>query len=147
MSFGSVLLTKQKILPTPGGSVMHAMKLSDFGSKKFGEAYFSTVEYGFVKGWKRHKKMTLNLLVPYGKIRFVLFDEGTSADIEPRFKEFILSPQNYYRLTVPPKIWLAFQGLDKQPSLLLNLADIAHDPLETDVKDVASLEFDWSLDQ
>lgn len=146
MSFEGVMLTKQKIIPTPGGSVMHAMKVSDFGSKEFGEAYFSTVEYGFVKGWKRHKQMTLNLLVPTGKIRFVLFDDRESEECRCPFREFILSPQNYYRLTVPPMIWVAFQGLAKQPSLLLNLADIPHDPLEADNKDVASLDFNWSLD-
>lgn len=147
MGFENVLLTRQKIIPTQGGSVMHAMKLSDPGSKEFGEAYFSTVEYGFVKGWKRHNKMTLNLLVPMGKIRFVLCNDEVPEGGDGRFKQFVLSPLNYYRLTVPPMIWLAFQGLEKGTSLLLNVADIPHDPLEADIKDLKSMGFDWSLEQ
>ena len=132
---------------TPGGSVMHAMKLSDPGAIGFGEAYFSTVDYGFVKGWKRHKKMTLNLLVPFGEIRFVLYDDRVSENKYGNFQDVVLSPQNYSRLTVPPKIWVAFQGLASGQSLILNLANIPHDPLESDTKQLSEIDCDWNLNK
>jgi dTDP-4-dehydrorhamnose 3,5-epimerase len=140
-----VLISKQNIIMTPGGSVMHAMKFSDPGATGFGEAYFSTVDYGFIKGWKRHKKMTLNLLVPFGEIRFILYDETRSQNNCSNFQEVVLSPQNYSRLTVPPNIWVAFQGLACGQSLLLNLANIPHDPLESDTKKLNEIDCDWSL--
>ena len=34
--------------------------------------YFSVVNPGVVKGWKLHKKMTCNLIVPIGTIKFVI---------------------------------------------------------------------------
>ena len=70
-----VVITKLDIIGTLGGSVMHAMKESSTGYAGFGEAYFSQVDKGAIKAWKRHKKMTLNLVVPVGEIRFVFFDD------------------------------------------------------------------------
>ena len=51
-----VLLTPLKVIDVPGGDVLHGMKSSDSGYLDFGEAYFSEVEPGAVKAWKRHKK-------------------------------------------------------------------------------------------
>ena len=41
----------------------------------FKESYFSTVNGDVIKPWKKHNKMTLNLVVPLGEIKFVLFDD------------------------------------------------------------------------
>ena len=64
-----------KIIDTPGGNVMHAMKKSSLGYVGFGEAYFSQIHKGAIKGWKRHSQMTLNIIVPIGSIRFVLIND------------------------------------------------------------------------
>ena len=37
--------------------------------------YFSKIEYKAIKGWKQHKKMILNLIVPIEKVRFILYDD------------------------------------------------------------------------
>ena len=92
------IITDLKIIDTPGGNVMHAIKKSSSGFMGFGEAYFSWINKGVIKAWKRHKIMTLNLVVPVGKIKFVLYDDRDSSDI--KFQEFILSTENYFRLTV-----------------------------------------------
>ena len=137
-----VVVTKLDIIETLGGDVMHAMKESSVGYAGFGEVYFSQVNKGAIKAWKRHKKMTLNLVVPVGEIRFVLFDdrEGSNSG----FQEFILSIVNYSRLTVPPRIWVGFQGLSVSDSMLLNIADIQHSRLEVDVLDLDDINYDWS---
>jgi len=137
-----VILTPLNIINTPGGNVMHAMKGSSPGFSKFGEAYFSQVHNGAVKAWKRHKRMVLNLVVPVGEIRFVLFDDRYTSS--GQFQEVILSKDRYFRLTVPPMIWMGFQGLDSDVSLLLNIADIEHTPLESDRKTIDSIKFEWS---
>ena len=87
--------------------------------------------------------MTLNLIVPVGRIRFVLFDDRHNCD--GKFQEVIISKDNYCRLTVPPMIWVGFQGLECGGSMLLNISDIEHDPNETDSSDVDTIKFNWRV--
>jgi dTDP-4-dehydrorhamnose 3,5-epimerase len=137
----NVLITPLKVIETTGGSVMHAMKKIDNGFDGFGEAYFSKIDFNSVKAWKRHKEMTLNIIVPVGKIQFVLFDDRAGS--KKQFQEIIISKDNYLRLTVPPLIWMGFKGLDKIGSVLLNIANIVHDPDEVDVKDIKAIQYNW----
>jgi dTDP-4-dehydrorhamnose 3,5-epimerase len=137
-----VLITKLDVVGTPGGNVMHGMKETSVGYMGFGEAYFSQVDKGAIKAWKRHKEMTLNLIVPVGEIRFVLFDDRRGSITQ--FQEVKLSNDNYCRLTVPPMIWVGFQGLSDGGSMLLNIANIEHDPYEVVRKNLEKIEFNWS---
>ena len=41
-----------------------------------------------------------------------------------------LSHSNYKRLTIPPGLWVAFEGIGMNLNLLLNIADLEHDPQE-----------------
>ena len=125
-----IKITPLKCFESSSGSVMHALKSSDPDFVQFGEAYFSTVNKSAVKGWKRHKQMIANLIVPSGSVKFVLFDSRLEP-IEPsKFEEVILSRDNYVRLTIPPGIWFAFQGLSPDLNLILNIASVEHDPNE-----------------
>ncbi len=138
-----VLITKLDVIDTPGGNVMHGMKETSIGYSGFGEAYFSQVNESAIKAWKRHKNMTLNLIVPVGKIKFVLFDDRDESNI--RFQEIIISRDNYCRLTVPPMVWMGFQGLSSEESMLLNIANIEHDPGEVDRLEIDKINYDWSM--
>ncbi|MHB1099241.1 MAG: dTDP-4-dehydrorhamnose 3,5-epimerase [Burkholderiales bacterium] len=137
VSVDDILLTPLKRVPVKGGDVLHAMKRSDPGFVDFGEAYFSIVEKDAVKAWKRHLKMTLNLVVPVGQVRFVFMDEAN------RQREVKIGEANYVRLTVPPQLWFGFQGMAVPQSLLLNVADIPHDPDEIERKLIDEIRFDW----
>lgn len=140
-----VLVTPLREIDTPGGNVFHAMKAGDAGYCGFGEAYFSTMQSGKIKPWKRHNRMTLNLVVPIGKIRFVLYDGRADSPSSGRFNQIILgNPDNYARLTVPPGIWMAFQGVAEGTSWLLNIADLPHDPAEADRLPLVEIPYDWS---
>ena len=121
-----VFLSKLKIIDHPKGNIYHAMKKSDHGFSNFGEAYFSTVLKNEVKGWKKNKKLTLNLIVPVGEVTFVLFDERKNSLTFNKKKSFKISPFNYYRLTIPPKVWYAFKGHSSSFSLILNIIDQEH---------------------
>ena len=140
-----VSLTPLKIIPHPKGDIMHALKGSEPDFKGFGEAYFSTVNTGEIKGWKMHHRMVLNLVVPAGKIRFVLFDERPESESYGKTWEVIISAQNYQRLTVPPLVWMAFQGLGDETNLLLNIASIEHDPKEAEGRSIEEIDFKWEM--
>ncbi len=127
MNLGDILLTPLSRIATAGGDVLHAMKQNDVGFAGFGEAYFSWVTAGVVKAWKRHTRMTMNLLVPSGQVRFVFRLDDTS---ELRVEE--IGDDRYARITVPPGIWFGFQGLAAPQSLVLNIASIPHDPNEVE---------------
>ena len=136
-----IVVTHLDVIDTPGGHVMHGMKETSVGYAGFGEAYFSQVDKGAIKAWKRHKKMTLNLVVPVGKIKFVLFDDREVSNTQ--FQEVIISKDNYCRLTIPPMVWVGFQGLSDNGSILLNIANIEHDPGEVDRLEVDKINYDW----
>jgi dTDP-4-dehydrorhamnose 3,5-epimerase len=145
VAINGVNITPLSIIDTKGGDVLHAMKISDHGYSGFGEAYFSTIEPDAIKGWKRHKQMVLNLVVPVGTVRFILFDDRDNQDNVNQFQEVTLSIEDgYSRLTIPPMIWVGFQGLGLQTSLVLNLANIEHSPEEVERKELAEIKFNWS---
>ena len=123
-----------KKISHPLGDVWHAIKSSDSEYVGFGEAYFSFIEKGKIKGWKKHKKATLNLIVPVGEIKFFAYDEE-QGDKHPKLSSFTLSEENYFRLTVPSGIWLAFKGL-KERNMLLNVSDYSHDPSEVEAIEI-----------
>ena len=138
-----VIFTPLSVIDTKGGDVMHAMKAGDHGYNGFGEAYFSTVESNAIKGWKLHHKMVLNLVVPVGAVRFVIFDDRIGSKTKGKFSSFTLSRKNYGRLTVPKNLWVAFQGMGDKDSLLLNIASISHNDHEEERKNLEEIDYDW----
>jgi dTDP-4-dehydrorhamnose 3,5-epimerase len=126
-----------KQIHNPKGDIFHAIKKSDNGFCGFGEAYFSKINTGIIKGWKKHSRMTLNLLVPLGEIEFVVYNEEQND-----FFQVCISPNNYYRLTIMPGLWLAFRGLG-EVNMLLNLASIEHEASESINKDINEIEYVW----
>ena len=90
--------------------------------------------------------MTLNIVVPVGEVRFVIFDDRTGSATQGIFQEFLLSREkNYQRLTVSPGLWTGFQGIDGGLNLLLNFSSHQHDPREMDQRDLNMINYDWSL--
>ncbi len=127
-----VQLTPLKIIEGDTGNILHALKIHEDSFHGFGEAYFSTVSLNGIKGWKRHKLMILNIVVPIGAIKFVLYDGRENSKTYGQVQEVELSKDNYRRLTVPPGVWMAFKGLNEGINMLLNIGSLPHDPAETD---------------
>ncbi len=138
-----VIVTPIKILDGTNGKVYHGMKAGEQGFVGFGEAYFSTIEKSMIKGWKLHMEMTMNLVVPVGEIRFVIYDDRQASPTYKLFQEVILSKDKYFRLTIPPGLWLAFQGLKDRENILLNIASHTHRPSETIAKPLRDIEYCW----
>jgi dTDP-4-dehydrorhamnose 3,5-epimerase len=141
MKLSDILLAPQPRIETIGGDVLHAMKQGDVGYAGFGEAYFSLVSHGAVKAWKRHTRMTLNLVVPVGQVRFVFYIVD-SVGVE-KFRVEEIGQDCYARITVPPGIWFGFKGLSSPQSLVLNIASIPHDPNEVERLPVSNINYIW----
>ena len=142
MKLADILVTPLRRIETTGGDVLHAMKQNDVGSAGFGEAYLSWVSGGAVKAWKRHTRMTMNLIVPVGQVRFVFRGTNPDGDLQLRIED--VGVDHYARITVPPGIWFGFQGLSNSPSLLLNIASIPHDPDEVERLALTDINYVWS---
>jgi len=137
VSVDQILVTPLRRISLDEGDVLRVMKQTDAGYVDFGEAYFSMIKQGSIKAWKRHLKMTLNLVAPLGKVRFVFVDETGGV------REEFAGEDQYVRLTVPPGIWFGFQGLVAPQSMLLNIADIPHEPEEIERKKLEEINFSW----
>jgi len=138
-----VILTPLNKICHPKGDILHGMKRCDEGFSGFGEAYFSTINNGEIKGWNKHKMMTLNLVVPMGSVTFVIYDDRDSISKKGKFFTVELSPDKYHRLTIPPGLWLAFKGKNKTTNLILNIADMEHDSEEIEKLGLYSIPFNW----
>lgn len=135
MNIENVIISDIKQIKLDDGDVMHALKKNDNGYCNFGEVYFSKIIFKKIKAWKRHKKMTLNLIVPFGNVKFLLFDDVGKS------KTFTIGEENYKRLTIPPGIWFGFEGKAKPYSLITSISDLIHDPLEVERKPSSDLPF------
>jgi dTDP-4-dehydrorhamnose 3,5-epimerase len=132
-----VILTPLKRIPSEKGDVLHGMKSTESTFCGFGEAYFTQIRPGYTKGWKRHNRMTLNLVVVHGKVKFVVYDEQ-----EMCFEEIILSPEsNFQRLTLAPGLWMAFHGMGDEVSTVMDIIPEPHDPTEADNVELSEIDY------
>ncbi len=139
MKLKDITFSNPRIINVDGGNVRHVIKNSDNNFKGFGEAYFSDINPGSIKAWKCHSKMNMNLVVPVGRVKFVFYDDSSSS-----FLEREIGDQNYSIISVPPGIWFGFMGLGSSRSVILNIADIIHDPSEVTRLDKNKIEYNWS---
>ena len=133
-----VTLTELKKINHNKGDILKVLKKSDISFNGFGEAYFSEVNKGCIKGWKKHTKMTLNIIVVIGEIEFVIYNEITKT-----FIKINISKNNNKRLTIEPGLWMAFRGIDNH-NILLNLANIEHNPNEVLSVTLNDIFYDWA---
>jgi len=138
MSIDDIQITDLRRIETVGGDVLHALKQDDEGYAGFGEVYFSWIKCGAIKAWKRHTRMTMNLVVPLGQVRFVFCQNHAQFRIEE------IGINNYARLTVPPGIWHGFKGIGTANSLIMNIANLPHESNE--VERIEKSDFDYSWD-
>lgn len=137
-----VILHPLRRIPHPKGDILHALKCTDEGYAGFGEAYFTQIHPGEVKGWKRHNRMTLNLVVVMGQVKFVIYDDRDKSPTYGEFTEITLSPDdNYLRLTVAPGLWMAFAGVGTQTSMLMDIIPEPHDDSEGDRLPLESISY------
>ena len=130
------------------GAVLHMLRSDAVDFIKFGECYFSEVLPGAIKAWKLHIKQTQNLAVPVGRVRLVIYDDRLGSSTRKNLLILELGrPDSYLRVQIPPDLWYGFACIGNTSALLVNCADLPHDPSEIERKSVSdpSIPYDWQI--
>jgi dTDP-4-dehydrorhamnose 3,5-epimerase len=123
------------------------LRSTDPHFRQFGEIYFSSVYRGVVKGWHRHREMTLNYCCVFGRIKLVLHDDRAGSPTAGEVQEVFLGPDHHALVVVPPGIWNGFKGLSDPFALLANCATHPYDPSRSDRQDpfTSAIPYDWAV--
>lgn len=114
------------------GAVLHYLKADLEEFKGFGEAYFSKINADVVKGWKYHHRVHQNFCVPFGTVMIVVYDNRETSPTFGAIDEIILNDNEEYQLlSMPPCLWYSFKCISNSHSLLSNIVNEVHDPLES----------------
>lgn len=129
------------------GKIMHMLRCDAEHFISFGEIYFSCIYPGVIKGWHLHTKMTLNYTVPFGNIKFVLYDDRSESKSRGEVQEIFMGPDNYCLVVVPSGIWNGFKGIGNTMAIVANCSSIPHDATEIDRKDpfTKDIPYNWDL--
>jgi dTDP-4-dehydrorhamnose 3,5-epimerase len=135
-----------KIIRDERGAVMHMIRSTDSHFTKFGEIYFSIVNPGVIKGWKKHKEISQNMVVPEGMIQIVFYDERENSKTYGQIKTIEFGVDNYILVKIPPNIWYAFKAVSSTHALIANCTTAPHDPLESESLPLDSniIPYSWS---
>jgi len=136
-------------IPDERGTIYHMLKRTDPHFIGFGEIYFSTVYEGVVKGWHRHRNMTLQYACIHGRVKLVIFDERESSPTRGELMELFLGPDNYSLVVIPPGLWNGFKGMAADYSIVADCIDIPHEQAESERIDPFNnhIPYDWSVKQ
>ena len=140
-----VVLTRLRRIEDERGPVLRMLRADDAVFRHFGEVYFSGVQQGAVKGWRRHRRATSNCAVPAGRVLIALYDDRRESASYGAIAELVTGPDDYFLITIPPGIWSGCKGLAPGLSLIANCMDIVHDPEEVERMDVSSNEIPYDL--
>ena len=141
-----VVLTELKQFSDERGTLLHMLRNDDPIFTTFGECYFSEVLPGAVKAWKLHHKQTQNFCVPVGRIKLVIYDSRKDSISNGKLQYVNLGrPDSYFRIMIPPGLWYGFTCISELPALVVNCADIPHDPQESEIRmlDDISIPHRW----
>jgi len=141
-----VFIKPLSVISSEKGKVMHMMRSDAYFFKQFGEIYFSTVNPQFIKGWKKHLKITQHFAVPFGKIKLVLYDDRTTSPTMGEVQEIDIGSENYQLVRIPPLIWYAFKATGNEFGLIANCTDLPYDPEDIITADPfdKSIPYDWN---
>ena len=127
-----VFVRPLQILPDERGAVMHMLRADAPHFERFGEIYFSVVNPGAIKAWRRHRSTVTNIAVPVGAIRLVMYDERDGSATRGTVMELDTGRDAYSLITIPAGVWSGFLGLGAEPAIVANCATAPHDPAEID---------------
>jgi dTDP-4-dehydrorhamnose 3,5-epimerase len=136
-----------KRIPDERGTIMHMLRATDPHFQQFGEIYFSTIYKDVIKGWHRHREMTLNYACVYGRVKLVLFDDREQSSTRGELMEIFLGPDNYSLVIIPPEVWNGFKGMHDPMSIVANCCTHAHDPSRSSRLDPFDnpIPYNWNL--
>ena len=133
-------------IPDERGTIFHRLRRTDPHFVEFGEIYFTTIYRDVVKGWHRHKLMTLNYACIWGRIKLVLYDDREGSPTRGVLMERFLGPDDYALVVIPPMIWTGFKGMS-DVAMIANCATHPHDPTHSERIDPHGdqIPYDWTV--
>lgn len=136
-----------KRIPDERGTIYHMLRCNDPHFSQFGEIYFSTIYPGVVKGWHRHREMTLNYACPFGSIKLALYDEREGSPTKGELMEVFLGTDNYSLVIIPPEVWNGFKGMSDPHAIVANACTHPHDPSHSTRMDPFEnhIPYDWGV--
>ena len=137
----NIIITKLSIHKSEEGDLLHGLRNTDHGFQGFEEIYFSKIAENTIKGWKMHTEMTLNLIVPIGRVRFNFIESDDKLKLINERLEIDVHIDNYVRITVPPRIIFAFKGIGSGVNMITNVANLIHRDDETQNIPLERFEF------
>jgi len=134
-------------IPDERGTVSTMLKRTDPHFIEFGEMYFSSVYPGIVKGWHRHRDMTLNYACVFGQVKLVLYDEREGSSTRGNLLETFIGRDNYSLVIIPPGIWNGFKGMSAPCAIVANCCTHPHDPSRSTRLDPFAnhIPYDWGV--
>ena len=134
-------------IPDERGTIMHMLSSTDPHFRQFGEIYFTTIYRDVVKGWHKHRDMTLNYACVFGRIKLVLFDEQEGSPSKGQLQELFLGPDDYSLVIIPPGVWTGFKGMAEPYAIVANCCTHPHDPSRTTRLDPFDnhIPYDWAI--
>ena len=111
------------------------MKSTDPHFDQFGEIYFSSIHPGVVKGWHKHREMTLNYACVVGRVKVVAYDPRPESPTYGRVQEVFLGPDSYQLISIPPGVWNGFKCMGDGTAVVANCCTHPHDPSRSERMD------------
>lgn len=134
-------------IPDERGTIFHMLRSTDAHFTSFGEIYFSTIYKGVVKGWHRHREMTLHYACVFGRIKLVMFDDRDGSPSRSKLMEVFLGPDQHALVIIPPGVWNGFKGMTDPHAIVANCCSHPHDPSRSDRLDPFKndIPYDWAV--
>jgi dTDP-4-dehydrorhamnose 3,5-epimerase len=141
------LVVRLERIPDERGTIMHMLKSTDEHFLQFGEIYFTTIYRDVVKGWHKHREMTLNYACIFGRVKLVLYDDREDSPTAGALQEIFLGPDKHELVVIPPGVWNGCKGMSDPFAIVANCCTHPHDPSRTTRLDPSDDEipYDWGI--
>ena len=134
---GKVIYSKINVIHQRKGDIYKILSNDSPDFDKFGEAYYSSINFNEIKGWKQHLKMKCILIPVSGDVDVVTYCAESN-----QFEKYNLNIKDPYRLIIPPKIIFAFTG-NEASNCILNIGNIQHEPEESLTFNIDEFKYNW----
>jgi len=134
-------------IPDERGTIMHMLRADDPHFLQFGEIYFTTIYEGVVKGWHKHREITLNYACVSGRIKLAVYDDRPESPTRGTVDEIFLGPDDHSLVVIPPDLWTGFKGMTEPFAIVANCCTHTHDPSRTTRLDPfdSPIPYDWTV--
>jgi len=129
-------------IPDNRGTVKRFLRVDEM-TTQFEECYVTTIYKNIIKGWHGYYTKTINFAVVSGMAKFVLYDTRENSPTFQMTQELYLGDYNYRRVTIPPKVMNAIQGISDE-SVMVVIANEVFDEGITIRKTLDEIPYDWS---